>query len=175
MATVYIAGPQVFTPRGRRSVREEVIPALEDAGHEAVFPAELGDEDDLRDALAREGGDRVAALADWSAATGRRNREAIERADAVLANLDGADVDSGTAAEVGYAAALGTPVVGYRTDSREAGENAAVAVNLQVEAFIADSGGRIVVPADAAARDLHRGYTGGPWDAVAAELDRALD
>lgn len=175
MATVYIAGPQVFTPSGRVHVREEVIPALEAAGHDPVFPAELGDEDDLRDALSREGEDRVAALADWSAATGRRNREAIERADAVLASLDGADVDSGTAAEIGYAAALGIPVVGYRTDSRESGENEAVAVNLQVEAFIADSGGRIVVPEDAAATDRHRGHTGEPWDAVAAELDRALD
>lgn len=66
----------------------------------------------------------------------------IQRADAVLAILDGSDVDSGTAAEVGFAAALEKPVVGYRTDIRQAGEAGAV-VNLQVEYFIRVTGGRI--------------------------------
>jgi len=50
--------------------------------------------------------------------------------------LDGTDVDSGTAAEIGYAAALGTPVVGLRTDLRVTGDNAATTVNLQVEYFL---------------------------------------
>src|SRR4051794_21133183 len=61
----------------------------------------------------------------------------IRLAAAVLAVLDGADVDSGTAAEIGYAAALGIPVVGLRTDLRVTGDNAATIVNLQVEFFLA--------------------------------------
>jgi nucleoside 2-deoxyribosyltransferase len=44
----------------------------------------------------------------------------LMRADAVLAVLDGPDADSGTCFEVGYAAALGVPVVGLRTDWRPA-------------------------------------------------------
>ena len=36
---------------------------------------------------------------------------------AVVAVLDGADVDSGTAAEIGYAFARGKLIVGYRGDS----------------------------------------------------------
>lgn len=43
---------------------------------------------------------------------------AIEEADIVIAVLDGPDVDSGTAFEVGYACAKGKPVIGLKTDMR---------------------------------------------------------
>jgi nucleoside 2-deoxyribosyltransferase len=62
--------------------------------------------------------------------------------------LDGADVDSGTAAEIGYAFACGRPIVGYRSDLRRAGEHDGVVVNLQVEYFIRASGGTIVAALD---------------------------
>jgi nucleoside 2-deoxyribosyltransferase len=42
----------------------------------------------------------------------------IDRCDVVLALLDGADADSGTCVELGYAYAKGKPVVGIRTDFR---------------------------------------------------------
>lgn len=42
----------------------------------------------------------------------------VKNADVVMACLDGPDADSGTCAEVGYAYALGKPVIGYRTDFR---------------------------------------------------------
>jgi nucleoside 2-deoxyribosyltransferase len=45
-------------------------------------------------------------------------RDAIDRADAVVAVLDGADADSGTAWECGYAYARGKPIVVIRTDFR---------------------------------------------------------
>ena len=45
--------------------------------------------------------------------------ETLRDADLVVAVLDGSDVDSGTAFEVGYAHALGIPVIGIRTDYRE--------------------------------------------------------
>ena len=80
---------------------------------------------------------------------GEKNALMIQRADAVLAVLDGSDVDSGTAAEIGYAAALAKPLVGYRTDIRQAGETGAV-VNLQVEYFIRVTGGRITSSLDEA-------------------------
>ena len=79
-----------------------------------------------------------------NAAAARGNQRAIDRADALVAVLDGADVDSGTAAEIGYAYARGKRIVGYRGDSRRAGENAGAVVNLQVEYFIRASGGTIV-------------------------------
>lgn len=48
-----------------------------------------------------------------------RNLRAVEAADVVVACLDGADADSGTCFEVGYARALDKTVIGYRTDLRE--------------------------------------------------------
>ncbi len=47
-------------------------------------------------------------------------RDHLCAADAVLAVLDGADSDSGTAWEMGFAHARGTPIVGLRTDWRPA-------------------------------------------------------
>ena len=44
--------------------------------------------------------------------------QGVDEADVVLAVLDGADADSGTCFEVGYAYAKGKPVIGVRTDFR---------------------------------------------------------
>jgi nucleoside 2-deoxyribosyltransferase len=75
---------------------------------------------------------------------GATNRAAIDRARGVVAVLDGTDVDSGTAAEIGYAFARGKPIVGYRGDFRLSADNEGSIVNLQVEYFIRASGGTIV-------------------------------
>lgn len=48
--------------------------------------------------------------------------QGIEEADVVLAILDGADADSGTSFEVGYAFARGKPIIGVRTDFRRGQE-----------------------------------------------------
>ncbi len=74
---------------------------------------------------------------------GERNRKAIESSDGMFAVLDGTDVDSGTASEIGYAFALGRKILGYRGDFRLTGDNPGSTVNLQVEYFIRKSGGRI--------------------------------
>ncbi|MGN6032470.1 MAG: nucleoside 2-deoxyribosyltransferase [Thermomicrobiales bacterium] len=87
---------------------------------------------------------RTARLAEINAELGRKNAAGIERADGLFAVLDGVDVDSGTAAEIGYAAAKGKFVAGLRTDFRLAGDNHGSLVNLQVEYFIVISGGRVV-------------------------------
>lgn len=79
---------------------------------------------------------------------GRANAERIDRSDAVFAILDGVDVDSGTAAEIGYAYAKGKLVCGLRTDVRLAGDNHGAIVNLQVQYFIEASGGRVVTTTD---------------------------
>jgi nucleoside 2-deoxyribosyltransferase len=63
----------------------------------------------------------------------------------VFAVLDGTDVDSGTAAEIGYAFAKGKPILGYRGDFRLSADNDGSIVNLQVEYFIRASGGTIIV------------------------------
>ncbi len=60
-----------------------------------------------------------------------KNRKAIENSDMLVAVLDGTDVDSGTAWEIGYAHARGKPVFGLRTDFRTLGIEGTV--NLMIE------------------------------------------
>ncbi|MEM2124515.1 MAG: nucleoside 2-deoxyribosyltransferase [Methanolinea sp.] len=56
----------------------------------------------------------------------------IERSDVLVAIIDGADADSGTAWEIGYACARGIPVVALRTDFRRAGPHEHVNLMLEV-------------------------------------------
>lgn len=86
-------------------------------------------------------------------AIGARNAAAIRTCDLLAACLDGQEVDSGTAAEVGYAAALGLTCFGWRSDLRQAGEPG-VRVNLQLESFIVESGGAVVGGLDELVRAL---------------------
>ena len=85
---------------------------------------------------------------------GRNNQLAIDKSDIVFAILDGVDVDSGTAAEIGYACAKGKPILGYRGDFRLSADNEGAMVNLQVEYFIRASGGDILTSLAAALAKL---------------------
>lgn len=93
--------------------------------------------------------ERDRRLADINRMLGRLNREAIDASDGLFAILDGVDVDSGTAAEIGYAFARGMYICGLRTDFRLAGDNPGSLVNLQVEYFILESGGEVVTTSSA--------------------------
>jgi nucleoside 2-deoxyribosyltransferase len=131
----YIASPLGFTDAGRHYYRDVFLPALARVV-EPVDPWALTTPEEVEAARAA-GRERELALE-----IGRRNSEAIRSCALLAAHLDGQEPDSGTAAEVGYAAALGIRCFGLRTDLRRSGE-AGVAVNLQLEALIAESGGRI--------------------------------
>ncbi len=89
---------------------------------------------------------------------GSLNKDAIARADFLVAVLDGSgmDIDSGVAAEIGYAAAIGKKIFGLRTDFRSSGENPGVQVNLQVEFFIRCNGGDIFGGADELVKGMMR-------------------
>jgi nucleoside 2-deoxyribosyltransferase len=133
---VYVASALGFS-EATRPYSETLLAAVRGAGFEALDP--WADPDDATaaalaaaDAIA-DRNERVAALRAVNARLAAGNLAAIRRADAVLGLLDGADVDSGVAAEIGYAAALGKPVVGFRLDFRTAGDNEGGIVNLQVE------------------------------------------
>jgi nucleoside 2-deoxyribosyltransferase len=60
-----------------------------------------------------------------------KNLAGIEKSDILVAVIDGADVDSGTAWEIGYAFAKGKTVIGLRTDFRTLGIEGKV--NLMIE------------------------------------------
>ena len=129
----YVASPLGFTEAGRRYYAETLIPALARVV-DPVDPWALTEAHEVE-----AGGNRR----DFWLEVGRRNAEAIDSCELLAAVLDGQEVDSGTAAEVGYAVARGLTCFGLRTDLREAGEPG-MAVNLQVEYFVERSGGRIV-------------------------------
>lgn len=92
---LYLAGPDVFRPDA-----EAWATAARDTcyrhGHRALLPLD-------------EAGTTAAEIF-------RGNLQRLNEADAVLANLNpfrGHEPDSGTCVEVGYALALGKPVLGY--------------------------------------------------------------
>ncbi|MDQ1520453.1 MAG: hypothetical protein QOI55_1526 [Actinomycetota bacterium] len=141
---IYVAGPGGFDAAGRAWHRR-VCERLRAEGFEVLDPW-LASEAEFRAAFAEAPGDaRLDALRGANRSAGAANATMIRDADAVFALLDGVDVDSGTAAEIGFASALGSLVVGYRTDWRSSGDNEAAIVNLQLEYFIESSGGAIVV------------------------------
>ena len=95
-------------------------------------------------------------MTDANRETGAHNVQLIDDARAVVAVLDGSDVDSGTAAEIGYAAGKQhpVPIIGLRFDTRPSGDNRGATVNLQVEYFIELSGGIIVKAASTEPSDV---------------------
>jgi|SRR5215470_6408977 len=142
---IYTAGPLGFSEAGRSFHNDSVIPEIRRLGHEPLDPWTLTDQRKV-DAV-REmpcGATKRDAWQQLNLEIGGNNQAAIDQCDAVFAVLDGTDVDSGTAAEVGYAFAKGKPIVGYRGDFRLSGDNEGSMVNLQVEYFIRQSGGEIV-------------------------------
>jgi nucleoside 2-deoxyribosyltransferase len=112
---LYLAGP-LFTQAERRWLRE-LGAALTSRGHEVFLP-----QDDAALPLLRSPPDFHGAFEGC--------RDAIDRCEAVVAVLDGADADSGTAWECGYAYARGRPVLAVRTDFR-GGEDAGLNLMLR--------------------------------------------
>jgi nucleoside 2-deoxyribosyltransferase len=142
---IYVAGPLGFSEAGRAFHAERVLAQIAQLGHVALDPWALTDPVRIAAAAAMPYG--VARRDAWRALNrdiGGANAAAIRDCDLVFAVLDGSDVDSGTAAEIGYAVALGKPILGYRSDFRLSGDNEGARVNLQVEYFIAESGGAII-------------------------------
>ena len=129
----YVASPLGFSEAGRDYYATRYLPAL--AEHvEPIDPWMLTAPEEF--VTAREQ-DRLYEL---GIEVGARNAAAIRTAALLVAQLDGQEVDAGTAAEVGYAAALGLPCLAIRSDLRASGEPG-MHVNLQLEAFVVLSGG----------------------------------
>lgn len=97
---IYLAGPDVFRPDAQ-AWAEQARVTCQAAGHQALVPLD---------------GVETTARGIYHA-----NIDLIRSADAIAANLNpfrGCEPDSGTCVEVGFALALGKPVIGY-VDSLE--------------------------------------------------------
>lgn len=145
MKMIYIAGPLGFSEAGRAFHNGTLVPLLTKLGYEILDPWKLTEQSKI-DAVSKlpYGLERREAWQKLNREIAENNRSAIDKCDGVFAVLDGTDVDSGTAAEIGYAFAKRKPIVGYRGDSRVAGDNEGSLVNLQVEYFILEGGGKIL-------------------------------
>ncbi|HTK95013.1 MAG TPA: nucleoside 2-deoxyribosyltransferase [Terriglobales bacterium] len=110
---LFLAGP-LFTAAERefnRRLRDELAAAQ----HEVWLPQE------------NEPRDRGAM------AIFKKDVEGIDWAQAVVANMDGPDPDSGTCWECGYAFAKKKPVIAFRTDVRHAEDASIGRFNLMIE------------------------------------------
>lgn len=144
--TIYLASPLGFSDSGSHFIRDVLVPELTRQGLSVINPFDLVDPARIRAIAEMEAGfARVEAWRALNIEIGQGNVSAIDSCDAMLAVLDGADVDSGTASEIGYAFAKGKRIVGYRSDFRISADNEGGIVNLQVEYFIRASGGTIVI------------------------------
>jgi len=113
---LYLAGP-LFS-EAERSYNAGIGDLLRNHCFEVFLPQESGDNCALR---GRDEHRRIFT----------KNGRAIHDADIVVAIIDGADADSGTAWEMGYAAAIKKPVIALRTDFRMTGSHERV--NLMLE------------------------------------------
>ncbi|GLZ49417.1 hypothetical protein Acsp06_56020 [Actinomycetospora sp. NBRC 106375] len=96
--------------------------------------------------------------ATWLALGERHLRTIEHEADLVVACLDQEPPDNGTVVEVAWAAAHGKPVLAYRDDLRQGGEEG-LRYNLMIGAAVRRSGGVEVADLDALTAALRR-YTG---------------
>ncbi len=143
---IFLASPLGFAESSRAFI-SQIVRILQESGCTVFDPwflagplaGELEKTDRIEDPDVR-----IQMLHSLSMQIARQNHEYLMKADGVLAVLDGCDVDSGTASEIGCAFAAGGKVInGYRGDFRRTGENDGCLVNLQVQYWIEASGGSI--------------------------------
>ena len=118
---VYLAAP-LFS-EAERVFNTSVARLLRTHLFDVHLPQEAGDDSDTRDIQEQE---RLFLF----------NKTALENSDFIVAIIDGADADSGTAWEMGYAFALGKPVIALRTDFRRVGHHEYVNLMLEQSAKV---------------------------------------
>ncbi len=115
MRTVYLAAP-LFSEAEldfNRKLRDEI----KRAGFKVFLPQE--DSNNIKDEKTRQ---KIIF---------GKNEAAIINSDIIVAVIDGTDIDSGTAWEIGFAYARSKPIFGLRTDFRTLGIEGTV--NLMIE------------------------------------------
>lgn len=118
---IYLAAP-LFS-EAERTYNSRIAALLREHLFEVCLPQDSGDDSAARDNKVHE---RLFSA----------NVHALERADIVVSIIDGADADSGTAWEMGYAHALGKPVIALRTDFRQVGVSERVNLMLEQSATV---------------------------------------
>jgi len=118
---IYLAAP-LFS-EAERTYNAMLAALLHQNLFEVYLPQEAGDDSDTR------GDPEQHRLFE-------KNLQAIDESDLIVAVIEGADADSGTAWEMGYAFAKGKPVIALRTDFRRVGHHEQVNLMLEQSATI---------------------------------------
>ena len=118
---IYLASP-LFS-EGERRYNTYLADVLRKNFFSVYLPQEFDDTAEAR------GEDRERMIYD-------KNLSELKKADIVVGVIDGSDVDSGTAWEMGYAFACGKRVIALRTDFRKFGVNERVNLMLEMEAKV---------------------------------------
>ncbi|MCH7484175.1 MAG: nucleoside 2-deoxyribosyltransferase [Chloroflexi bacterium] len=151
MKRVYLASPLGFA-RSTEAYKDFLVSELKDAGFDVFDPWSQPVARKIDEAKALPSRQkRLKALGEANRAVGRANERGIQKCDVLIAVLDGVDVDSGTASEIGYAFAYRDHkrlrkrirIFGLRSDFRSTGDNEGAKVNLQVQYWIEASKGEI--------------------------------
>jgi nucleoside 2-deoxyribosyltransferase/predicted secreted protein len=121
---VYLAAPLFSEPE--RAYNLSVASQLRNNFFHVYLPQEAGDDSDTRN---KEEQVRIFS----------ENLGALKNADIIVAIIDGADADSGTAWEMGYTYAHGKQVIALRTDFRRSGRHEKVNLMLEESATLVTS------------------------------------
>ena len=134
MRTAYLASPYGFAESTRGWYETVLLPLVR--RHVVVidpWAEALIDHDEPRER--------------WLELGARHLRAITERADLVVACLDQEPADAGTLVELAWAASRGTPVIAYRNDIRQSGEEG-LRYNLMIGAALRACGGTEVADLD---------------------------
>jgi len=118
---VYLAAP-LFS-EAERNYNLVIAGLLRKNFFEVFLPQETGD-----DSETRSKDEQVRIFA--------QNIKALNDADILVAIIEGADADSGTSWEMGYASALGKKVIALRTDFRRSGSHEKVNLMLEESSIV---------------------------------------
>ena len=121
---VYLAAP-LFS-EAERNYNLSVAGLLRENLFDVFLPQETGD-----DSASRNKEEQVRIFSD--------NLRTLKNADIVVAVIDGADADSGTSWEMGYASALGKQIIALRTDFRRSGRYEKVNIMLEESSTVVTS------------------------------------
>jgi len=118
---IYLAAP-LFS-EAERTYNHEISALLRSNYYEIYLPQEESDDRAARDKKEHQ---RIY----------QQNKKAIRNSDIIVALIDGADADSGTSWEIGYAAGLGKKIIALRTDFRMTGTHERVNLMLEQSAQV---------------------------------------
>jgi nucleoside 2-deoxyribosyltransferase/predicted secreted protein len=126
---VYLAAP-LFS-EAERSYNRSIEELLRKNFFDVYLPQQAGNDSEIREKEEQ----RLIFL---------KNLKALENADIIVAVIDGADADSGTAWEMGYAFACGKKVIGLRTDFRRSGNHEKVNFMLEESAIVVTNANQLL-------------------------------